>query len=62
VAIGLSSYIGGLVGRSGHMAHALMAVLLASVITMVADIDRSRTGFVTVSQQAMANLEESLGR
>jgi hypothetical protein len=61
VAIGLSSYVGGLAGRSGHIPHALMAVRLASVITMVADIDHSRTGFVTVSQQAMANLQESLG-
>jgi hypothetical protein len=61
VAIGLSSYIGGLAGRSGHIPHVLMAVLFASVITMVVDIDRSRTGFVTVSQQAMTSLEESLG-
>lgn len=61
VAIGLSSYIGGLAGRPGHIPHIVMAVLLASVITMVADIDRSRTGFITVSQQAMMSLEESLG-
>jgi hypothetical protein len=62
VAIGLSSYIGGLADRSGHIPHVLMAVLLASVITTVADIGRPQTGFIRVSQQATTILEESLGR
>ena len=60
VAIGLSSYVGGLGGGTGRIPHAILALMIAVVIAMVADIDRSRSGFITVSQQTMLNLERSL--
>ncbi len=60
--VGLSGYVAGLGGRSGRVPHALMAILLAAVIAMVDDIDRSQSGFITVNQQALLNLERNLGR
>ncbi|HBK04399.1 MAG TPA: hypothetical protein DDZ81_00905 [Acetobacteraceae bacterium] len=60
VAIGLSSYVGGLAGRWGRIPHTILALMIGIVIAMVADIDRSRSGLITVSQQTMLNLETSV--
>jgi hypothetical protein len=57
VAIALSSYVGGLAGRWGRIPHLIIAVMIGTVIAMVYDIDRSRSGLITVSQQTMLNLE-----
>jgi hypothetical protein len=62
VAIGLSSYVGGLAGRWGRIPHAIIAVMIGTVIAMVSDIDRSRSGLITVSQQTLLNLEPNLTR
>ena len=59
--VGLSGYVAGLSGRSGRVPHALMALMLATVIALVVDLDRSQSGFITVSQQALLNLEAGLG-
>ena len=61
VGIGLSGYVGGLASKSGRCPHAaLMALLVATVIVMVDDIDRPQSGLITVSQQPLINLKESL--
>ena len=60
VGIGLSGYVGGLASRSGRLPHALMAFMVATVIVMVDDIDRPQSGLITVSQQPLINLKESL--
>jgi len=63
VAIGLSGYLEGLAGGTeGRIPIAIMAVLLASVIGVVGDLDRSQSGFITTSQQAMEDLKESIAR
>ncbi len=63
VAIGLSGYVEGLAGgREGRIPVAIMAVMIASVIAVVGDLDRSQGGFITVGQQAMENVKEGLGR
>lgn len=61
VTVGFSSYVGGVSGKAGRVPHALMAILVAAVIGMVADIDRSRTGFITVSQYALETVRADLG-
>jgi hypothetical protein len=53
-------YASGLGSKRGRIPVAIMAVLVASVIGMVGDIDRSQSGFITVSQQAMHNLRENM--
>jgi hypothetical protein len=62
VAIGFSGYLGGLGGGIGRIPVAITAVMVASVIGMVGDIDRSQSGFITVDQQPMYNLRESMDR
>lgn len=58
--IGLSGYVAGLDGGRGRIPHALMAFMFAAVIAMVDDIDRSQSGFITVNQQALLNLQRSV--
>ena len=60
VGIGLSGYVGGLASRSGRLPHALMALMVATVIVMIDDIDRPQSGLITVGQQPLINLKESL--
>jgi hypothetical protein len=62
VAIGFSGYVSGLGGRGGRVPVMIMGVLVASVIGMIGDLDRSQSGFITVGQQSMHNLAESLNR
>jgi len=37
-----------------------MALMVATVIVMIDDIDRPRSGLITVGQQPLINLKESL--
>ncbi len=62
VALGFSGYLTGLRGGRGRIPVAITAVMFASVIGMVGDIDRSQSGFITVDQQAMHNVKESMDR
>jgi hypothetical protein len=61
VTVGFSSYVAGLSGKGGRIPHAVMAILIGIIIAMVEDIDRSQSGFITVSQQSLINLEGSVG-
>lgn len=60
VALGLSGYAAGLHGRDGRIPHAIMAVVVASVIAMVADIDSAQTGYITIDQQVLTDLRANL--
>jgi hypothetical protein len=62
VALGFSGYLTGLRGGRGRIPVAIMALMFASVIGLVGDIDRSRSGFITVDQQAMQNLRANIDR
>jgi hypothetical protein len=60
VAIGFSGFVGGLGGKRGRIPVVIMAVLIGSVIGMIADIDRTRSGFITVGQQALHDVKANL--
>lgn len=60
VVIGFSGYVSGAGERQGRIPVAIMAVLIASVIGMIEDIDLSQGGFVTVSQQAMQDVQKRM--
>lgn len=59
-AVGFSGYVAGLANSKGQIPVAIVAVLIAAVIGLIGDFDRSSSGFVIVSQQSMLGLKESL--
>lgn len=60
VSIAFAGYVSGLGHRRRRVPVAIMALLVASVIGMTDDIDRSQSGFIAVSQRAMHSLKDSL--
>jgi hypothetical protein len=38
-----------------------MITILCGVITLVIDLDRSRSGFLTVDQQSLLDLQQQIG-
>ena len=62
VSVGFSGCVVGLAGGKGRIPVALIAVLVAGVIGLIGDFDRSSSGFITVSQQATQSLRESMDR
>ena len=60
-AMGLVAYGCGLTGRRRPLANLTFACLIALVLTIILDIDAPRVGFVTVSQESLLRLQESLG-
>ena len=60
VAMGVTGYASGLEGQRGFWPTVMTAVLVAVVITAVMDLDRPRHGFITVSQQSLIDLRDSL--
>jgi hypothetical protein len=62
VAIALRGYVGGSLGQGGRVPVAIMGVLFAVVIGMTNDLDRSLGGFISVDQQSMYNLRESMNQ
>lgn len=49
-------YFGGLAVSSRSFATLMLTLTFSAIITLVADLDRPREGFVRVSQQAMIDL------
>lgn len=62
VAMGFSGYVAGIGTRRGRVPLAIMAVLIAGVVGMIQDIDRSQSGFVTVGQEAIQDVKDNLHR
>lgn len=60
VAMGVTGYASGLEGQRSFWPTVTTAVLIAVVITTVMDLDRPRRGLITVSQQSLIDLRESL--
>lgn len=60
VAIGYASYGRALEGRSWRPAVYVAGALTAGVILLIQDLDRPGTGFISVSQQPMIDVAESL--
>jgi hypothetical protein len=56
LAMGIGGYNSGLQGGRHRGAVAVMAVMLAAVLMLVADIDAPQRGFISVSQQPLLDL------
>jgi hypothetical protein len=62
VAMAVTGYAAGLGGHRSFWPTVTTAVLIAVVIVVVMDLDRPRRGLITVSQQSMVDLRDSLNR
>lgn len=62
IAVGFSGYVCGLSGSKERISVTIIALLFAFVIGVIVDFDRPGTGFITVGQQPMLLLKESIGR
>jgi hypothetical protein len=62
VAVGFTSYGAGLVGTRQRIPNAIIAVSIAVVIMMIADLDRPKRGLITVDQQALTDVRDSLAK
>jgi hypothetical protein len=62
VSMAVTGYAAGLGGHRSFWPTATTAVLIAIVIAVVMDLDRPRQGLITVSQQGMMDLRDSLNR
>lgn len=55
-----SGYGSGSTGSRSSFPNVLLPILITVVITLIADIDRARGGFITVNQQSLIELQASL--
>jgi hypothetical protein len=53
-------YYGGLTKSNRSLAIVVLAMTFTAIMTLVADLDRPREGFLTVSQQAMIDLNKMM--
>ena len=61
MTVGMVGYNAGLSLRRSPLCSVVLILVLGSVITLVVDLDRSRDGFLTVSQQPLIDLQEQIG-
>jgi hypothetical protein len=61
LTIAVVGYNGGLKEVRGIVGAVVLIVFLASVLTLIVDIDRPRDGFLQVSQQPLIDLAEDIG-
>jgi hypothetical protein len=61
LTLGMVGYGAGLTRRRSPLTAVAMIVVLGAVITLVVDLDRPGDGFVSVSQQALTDLENQIG-
>jgi hypothetical protein len=62
VAMAVTGYAAGLVDQRNFGPTVATAILVAIVIVVIMDLDRPRRGLITVSQQSMMDLRDSLNR
>jgi hypothetical protein len=62
IAVGFTGYGAGLVGTRQRIPNAIIAVSIAVVIMMIADLDRPKRGLITVDQQALTDVRDSLAK
>lgn len=60
--MGFIGYNYGLTGKRRHTSTAFFALLIASVLIIILDIDRPRSGLIQVSQASLERLQENIGR
>ncbi len=61
LALVMSGYGAGLTGRRSLFSALAFVVVFSGVITLIIDLDHSQSGLLQVSQQALIDLQESLG-
>jgi hypothetical protein len=61
VTLGMVGYSAGLAGRRSLFSAVVLVIVLSSVLTLVIDLDRTRNGFISVSQQPLLDLMERIG-
>jgi hypothetical protein len=59
-ALGFIAYGYGLTGHRRHVSTALFALLIATVFTIIIDMDQPRSGLIRVSEESMVRLNESM--
>jgi hypothetical protein len=62
VASGFTGYSAGLGGTRQHIPNAIMALSIAIVIMLIADLDRPKRGLITVDQQALTDVKNSFSK
>jgi hypothetical protein len=62
LSLGAMGYHIGLVGTTRSLAIIVVAVSFSAVIALIADLDRPQEGTLTVSQQALIDLQQSMNR
>lgn len=60
LSLGAMGYHSGLVGSARSLAVFAVAVAFSAVIALVVDLDRPQEGLLTVSQQALIDLQQSM--
>ena len=61
LSLGMVGYGAGLTGKRSVLSAVAMVVVLGAVLTLVIDLDRPQEGFLTVSQQALLDVQEWIG-
>jgi uncharacterized membrane protein len=60
IAVGIVGYASGRAGKRNHLTQLVLPALLVAVISVTLDLDRPRRGMITVSQQSLIDLQQSL--
>ncbi len=60
MSLSMTGFSGGLAGQRASFFTIALAVMVAAVMLVIIDLDRSRSGFVRVSQQPLINVLESM--
>jgi hypothetical protein len=60
LSMGAMGYHGGLVGTTRSLAIIVVAVTFSAVINLISDLDRPQEGSLTVSQQALIDVRQSM--
>jgi hypothetical protein len=61
LTLGMVGYSAGLTRQRSPLSAVVLIGLLGATITLVLDLDRSREGFLQVSQRPLIDLAESIG-
>lgn len=62
LSLGMVGYMAGLKRRRGVLSAVVMVVALGVVLTIVIDLDRPAEGLIQVSQQALLDVQQWIGR
>jgi membrane protein YdbS with pleckstrin-like domain len=61
LTLGMVGYNAGLHRRRSFASALVLVLVIGAVVTLIIDLDRPRDGFLTVSQQALVDLQQQLG-